>query len=219
MKVLSVLTSALVVAVFAAGMPTPMDASNSTNTTASTNTNVSTNINASSNTTASTITTASTEDSEDSEARRKENWEELADPILGHPYIDDPDAHYFTYNKSRFYEAARIPNDSIKHPFVVVPESTYNAKPRNEFKCLESNQMFWFPRMSWQFKGYCEHEYGQCFLKALRKRGAIVHNWQCWKRDDGWWQADYTHMHAYLAVIPEYNEALREVIGFFPYCE
>ncbi|RSL84446.1 hypothetical protein CEP52_016428, partial [Fusarium oligoseptatum] len=45
-------------------------------------------------------------------------------------------------------------------------------------------------RLSFKFQGYCENRYGQCFLAAIRGKGLTVHNWQCWKRDDGWWQAD-----------------------------
>jgi hypothetical protein len=45
-------------------------------------------------------------------------------------------------------------------------------------------------RYSWLFKGYCEDRSGQCFLDRIRGRGMTAHNWQCWRRDDGWFQAD-----------------------------
>jgi hypothetical protein len=125
--------------------------------------------------------------------------EELEDPILGFVYIDDPEAGNITTNNSVFRTASRLPNNSLPKPLFAIDfleEYPLPEPPKPELKCLESNHWPTFPRMSWQFKGYCEDEYGQCFLRALRKRGAIVHNWQCWKRDDGWWQADYTHIHA-----------------------
>lgn len=45
-------------------------------------------------------------------------------------------------------------------------------------------------RYSWLFQGYCEDRYGQCFLDRIRGRSLTAHNWQCWRRDDGWWQVD-----------------------------
>ncbi|KAI0738995.1 hypothetical protein C8Q80DRAFT_222920 [Daedaleopsis nitida] len=47
-------------------------------------------------------------------------------------------------------------------------------------------------RLSFNFQGYCENRWGQCFLDALRGRALTVHNWQAWDRGDGWWQVDFS---------------------------
>lgn len=47
-------------------------------------------------------------------------------------------------------------------------------------------------RLSITFNGYCENQFGQCFLYDLKRRSLDVHNWQSWKRKDGLWQADFS---------------------------
>ncbi|VUC27751.1 unnamed protein product [Clonostachys rosea] len=193
MKLFSVLASALLVAAFAASMPTPKDASDNDNNNMSTNTSEVENI----------------------ESRMRESWEELVNPLHDHPYVKD---HNLT--TPFFYATERMPDSTIQMEYKYsLHLEEVKLIETDSFKCLDSNHSPWFPRFSWQFKGYCEDDYGQCFLRALRKRGAIAHNWQCWKRDDGWWQADYTHFHAYLAAIPVLDESLAEIIGFEPHCE
>ncbi|RSH86450.1 uncharacterized protein EHS24_004706 [Apiotrichum porosum] len=47
-------------------------------------------------------------------------------------------------------------------------------------------------RVSFKFNGYCEGQWGQCFLYSLRAAGLNPHNWQAWKTDDGNWQVDFS---------------------------
>ncbi|VUC29800.1 unnamed protein product [Clonostachys rosea] len=82
-----------------------------------------------------------------------------------------------------------------------------------ELECLRSNQVALGTRFSWQFKGYCEGESGQCFLDRLHYYNPIVDNWQCWKREDGWWQADVTPLGIYALSHQEINWALSDITG------
>ncbi|CAG9988089.1 unnamed protein product [Clonostachys byssicola] len=239
MKLLPILASALAVADFAAGVPTSTDANKSSNSNKNNNSTVDKNylliikdgnsnknknylltiedsnstlknndndtlINKDSNGTNGTI--------EDSESEMRSKRAELEDPIPGHVQINDTEAERFVANNSILRTAQGMP---LPMP---LPKDVFN-----EFKCIGSNHKN-SPRMSLQFKGYCEEEYGRCFLRALREYGTLVHNWQCWKRDDGWWQVDYTHLlgDSYLGLPrgsdPVLNAALAQVIGYDPHC-
>ncbi|CAH0056328.1 unnamed protein product [Clonostachys solani] len=74
------------------------------------------------------------------------------------------------------------------------PMVKYNASKldKGELECLRSSQTSLGTRFKFKFKGYCEDAEGQCFWARMIYHARIVDNWQCWKRDDGWWQADFT---------------------------
>ena len=62
----------------------------------------------------------------------------------------------------------------------------------DDWKCNGSWNDGGLHRLSFKFNGYCENEYGQCFLRAIRGKGLTVHNWQCWDLGNGWWEADFS---------------------------
>ncbi|KAH7099505.1 hypothetical protein BKA62DRAFT_709780 [Auriculariales sp. MPI-PUGE-AT-0066] len=62
----------------------------------------------------------------------------------------------------------------------------------HEFQCNGQWNDGGLTRLSFLFKGFCDYDWGKCFLHEMRNGWTVVHNWQCWQRDDGWWQADFT---------------------------
>lgn len=64
------------------------------------------------------------------------------------------------------------------------------AAMADDWKCNGSGWETGLRRFSFKFKGYCEHESGRCFLRAIRGKGLVAQNWQAWKVEDGWWQVD-----------------------------
>lgn len=84
-----------------------------------------------------------------------------------------------------------------------------------EWKCNGSWGDGALMRHSFTFTGYCEERWGQCFLDGLRSNGLIIHNWQCWKRDDGRWQVDFSTTRL-LGSAAAY--AIYTVSGSWPQC-
>lgn len=70
-------------------------------------------------------------------------------------------------------------------------------------------------RLSFNFDGYCENRYGQCFLDELRWRGLTVHNWQAWDKGDGWWQVDFSTT---AGLAGQANAAIERVTGSWRGC-
>lgn len=70
-------------------------------------------------------------------------------------------------------------------------------------------------RMSFKFNGYCEDEWGRCFLNAFRAKNLIIHNWQCWDLGDGNWQADFSTT---AGMGTNAGEAMQQVTGAWHGC-
>ncbi|KAH7174161.1 uncharacterized protein B0J16DRAFT_387987 [Fusarium flagelliforme] len=85
----------------------------------------------------------------------------------------------------------------------------------DDWKCNGSGWEGGLRRLSFKFKGYCEHESGRCFLRAIRGKGLVAQNWQAWKVEDGWWQVDVSTT---AGLAWQVNNAIQDVTGEWRGC-
>lgn len=76
--------------------------------------------------------------------------------------------------------------------FLLVLVTAFTIGAATDWRCNSWTHDGGLVRLSFLFQGYCEDRSGQCFLDRLRARALTVHNWQAWRREDGWWQVDFT---------------------------
>jgi hypothetical protein len=99
----------------------------------------------------------------------------------------------------------------LSAPLLVLAAMTAELAAADEWKCNGWWKDGGLRRYSWQFKGYCENRYGQCFLDVLRGKGLADHNWQCWDTgNDGWWQADVSFT---AGLAWQINNGINEITG------
>jgi len=98
---------------------------------------------------------------------------------------------------------------SVSTPLLALAAFTQIAAA-NEWECGQTEGDGGLRRYFWRFKGYCEDQYGQCFLRSIRSHGVVEHNWQCGKAENGWWHAELSSS---AGLAPSINGGIEDVTG------